>query len=215
MDIKADKRDLASVAIVVFAFIVSFYAYNISPDSVATHWNAKGEVDGYMGKTAGLYIIPCVMAAIFAFLYVIPYIDPLRSNIECFIISYKNFVVFFMAFLLLIHIQSVLWNLGVKINPISTMPPLLGMLFYLAGDMMEKSKRNYFIGFRTPWTLSSDAVWEKTNKLGGRIFKACGILSVGGIFLGEYGLFLVIVPVLLGSLYVTAYSYIEHKKERK
>ncbi|MCK7526814.1 MAG: SdpI family protein [Ignavibacteriales bacterium] len=46
------------------------------------------------------------------------------------------------------------------------MLPAMGLLFIVIGSMLRKAKRNFFIGIRTPWTLSSDYVWDKTHQLG-------------------------------------------------
>jgi len=58
--------------------------------------------------------------------------------------------------------------------------PGLFVLFYYLGILMQHSRRNWFVGIRTPWTLSSDVVWEKTHKRGGLVFKACAVLVLAG-----------------------------------
>ncbi|MBU0762290.1 MAG: SdpI family protein [Candidatus Altiarchaeota archaeon] len=209
----ADAKTLISLALVILSFTLSFYAYPISPDRVATHWNVKGEVDGYMGKTVGLFLIPSIMAALIVFFKAIPKIDPLKKNITLFTPTYKTFTLALTFFMCIIHIQSVLWNLGIKLSFNATMPVLVSGLFYVAGDLMDKSKRNWFIGVRTPWTLSSDKVWDKTNKLGGKLFKASAVTSIVGIVFLEYWLYFLLVPVFASAAYLFLYSYLEYRKE--
>ena len=79
--------------------------------------------------------------------------------------------------------------------------------------MIENAKRNWFIGIKTPWTLSNDKVWEKTHKIGGKLFKSVGIIAFLGILFPNYGLFFVLLPVIAVTVYTVAYSYFEHKKE--
>ncbi len=81
-----------------------------------------------------------------------------------------------------------------------------------SGVMMENAKRNWFIGIRTPWTMSSDSVWNKTHAIGGKLFKISGGIAFLGVLFPDYAFFLVIAPIILSALYVTAYSYFEYKK---
>ena len=95
------------------------------------------------------------------------------------------------------------------------MPYLFFLLFFYIGMMMEKSKRNWFIGIRTPWTLSDDRVWERTHRLGGRMFKAAALVSLLGLAAGEYAIWLLLVPILVAAFYPMVYSYFEYKKLHK
>ena len=54
--------------------------------------------------------------------------------------------------------------------------PVFWLTLIFAGLMMRVAKRNFFIGIRTPWTLSSDRVWNQTHKVGGVLFIACGVM---------------------------------------
>jgi uncharacterized membrane protein len=83
------------------------------------------------------------------------------------------------------------------------------------GFMMSHAKRNWFIGIRTPWTLSSDLVWDKTHLIGSRLFKAAGLLAFAGIFFQPYALWFVLTPVLFATLYTLLYSYFEYEKEKR
>jgi uncharacterized membrane protein len=196
----------------ILAFALSFYAYPVVPDEVATHWDAGGDVNGSMSREWGLFIAPAIMLGLLGLFYLMPKIDPLRGNIRGFQAVYETFIAAFSVFMLFLHAQVILWNIGIKVGFNHTMPVMLGGLFYVVGGMMEKSKRNWFIGARTPWTLSSDGVWDKTNKLGGRLFKACAIISLAGVAAVDYWVYLVIVPVLASSLYLSPYSYLEYRK---
>lgn len=98
---------------------------------------------------------------------------------------------------------------------IQFLAPAFGMLFYCCGILTENAKRNWFIGIRTPWTLSNEKVWEKTHKIGGKLFKIAGVIALLGIAFQSYALFFILVPVILVATYTTVYSYIEYQKEIK
>jgi uncharacterized membrane protein len=79
--------------------------------------------------------------------------------------------------------------------------------------MMGKAKRNFFIGIRTPWTLSSDRVWDETHKLGARMFIAGGVITVISAFFGENGIWLMLVAMLAAAFVPVVYSYILWRRE--
>jgi len=91
--------------------------------------------------------------------------------------------------------------------------PVVGLLFIGLSFLIEKAKRNFFIGIRTPWTLSSDTVWEKTHKLGAQAFRLGGALIIVSAFLGENGFWLLMAAILFASLIPVGYSYFLWRQE--
>jgi uncharacterized membrane protein len=81
--------------------------------------------------------------------------------------------------------------------------------------MMMKAKRNFFIGIRTPWTLSNDMVWDETHKLGGRLFVAAGIITLLATFLGENSFWIILPVALLAGFIPVVYSYILWRRVTK
>jgi uncharacterized membrane protein len=88
-------------------------------------------------------------------------------------------------------------------------------LFFYTGVLCDNAKRNWSIGIRTPWTLSSERVWDKTHKVGGRLFKIAGVIAFIGIFFERHAIFFILVPVFLLAIYTFIYSYFEYQKEVK
>ena len=81
--------------------------------------------------------------------------------------------------------------------------------------LIGSSKRNWFVGIRTPWTLSNDKVWEETNHLGAILFKASGVLAFGAVLLGSYGWLVVLIPVVGSALLLIPYSFVIYRREMK
>ena len=204
-----------AIAIIVVSILLGVLAYPYMPAQMATHWGISGEVNGYLPKAWGMTIMPSLIAVLGILFFVIPRLDPLGANIEKFRRHYNGLIILILLFLLVLQAQMILWGLGVHINPLILMPILLGPLFYYIGVMLAHSKRNWFMGIRTPWTLSSDVVWDKTHKLGARLFKACGILTFLGLFFPSYELVLVLVPVVIASCWTVVYSYLEYRKLKR
>ncbi|MGC8932793.1 MAG: SdpI family protein [Candidatus Methanodesulfokora sp.] len=207
--------EIIILGIILLSFVVSIYFYPQMPEEMASHWNAQGQVDGYLSKFWGLFLMPFFLVGLALLFTAIPKIDPLKANIEKFRQYYDGFVILFFIFLLSIHFQVILWNIGIKITPNATLPIWLGLLFFYCGILCENAKRNWFIGIRTPWTLSSEKVWDKTHKIGGKLFKIAGIVSSVGVIFQSYALFFMFVPVILVAIYTVVYSYLEYRKEMK
>jgi uncharacterized membrane protein len=120
-----------------------------------------------------------------------------------------------MAFLFYLYLITILWNFGFNFNMIQLLVPAFAVLFYYSGVLIEKAKRNWFIGIRTPWTMSSDKVWDKTHKLGGKLFKISGIISLLGLLSEDYAIYAIILPIISFTAYLFVYSYFEYKKKNK
>ena len=209
------KSEIIILGIVLLSFILSAYFYPQMPEQVASHWNAQGQVDGYMSKSWGLFFMPFVLIGLALLFLAIPRIDPLKANIEEFRKHYDGFVVLFLVFMLAIHFQVILWNIGLQISPNVVMPIAVGLLIFYAGILCENAKRNWFVGIRTPWTLSNDRVWDKTHQIGGKLFKMAGVITFLGVFFQNYAVFFILAPVLVVTVYTVVYSYVEYQKETK
>jgi len=199
--------------IVLASFALAIYFYPQMPEIVASHWDANGNVNGYMSKFWGLFLMPIIATVMLLFFVLIPKLDPLKKNIEKFRKDYDGFILIIILFLFYIYMLTILWNIDYRFNIGQMLAPAFAVLFYYMGVLVENAKRNWFIGIRTPWTLSNDKVWDKTHKLGGKLFNISGAIAFIGVFLSNYLSFLVvIVPVILFSIYSIIYSYIEYKK---
>jgi len=209
------KSGIIIIGIILFSFIVSIYIYPQMPEKMVSHWNAQGQADGYMSKFWGLFLIPITLVGLALLFTAIPRIDPLKANIEKFRKYYDGLVVLFFIYMLSIQFHVILWNLGIKISPNIIMPISIGILFFYIGVLCENAKRNWFIGIRTPWTLSNEKVWEKTHKIGGKLFKIAGVIAFIGVFFQNYALFFILIPEFLAVAYTIIYSYFEYQKEVK
>jgi uncharacterized membrane protein len=205
----------AIIAGIIITFALTIAIYPTVPDRVVSHWNAAGQADGYMSKFWGLFLIPLIMTGFVALFAVLPRIDPHKKNYEKFRDYYQGFILLFVLFLLAIQVQIILWSSGYQISPNLTFPLLIGMLFIYIGFLLGHAEQNWFVGIRTPWTLSSKTVWKKTHELGGTLFKIAGVVSCAGIFAGAYAIWFILVPVLVVAVYTVVYSYIEFQKELK
>ncbi|KAB1192682.1 DUF1648 domain-containing protein [Haloferax sp. MBLA0076] len=192
---------------VALAGILSLLAAPELPALLVSNWGASGEPNGTLPKGIALWLFPALTAALLVVFAVIPRIDPLRENIAAFRPYYDWFVVVFAGYMLVLHAGIIAFNLGYEFDFTALVLVAAAGLFYYVGVLVAHAERNWFVGIRTPWTLSSEAVWRRTHTLGGRLFKLTAVLTVVGLFFGEYAIFFLVVPALFAAVVTVAYSY--------
>lgn len=206
------NREILPSFLIILSFAIGIVLYPSLPEKMATHWNMDGEANGFSARSFGVFFMPILSIFLAIMLLMIPEVDPLKENIEKFRKYYDRFIIIILSFFLYIHSLALAWNLEIKFDMTDMMLPAMGIIFYFSGILMEKAKRNWFIGIRTLWTLTSDRVWDKTHKIGSKLFKTSGVLAFIGIFFGKYSIYFILGPVLFSSVFVFIYSYSEYRK---
>lgn len=201
-----------SMVLVVISFAIAIYFYPTLPEKIVTHWNAQGIPDGWGSKFTGLFTFPLTMLFIFFLMLLIPKIDPLRKNIQKFLKMYYAFFFFLLLFFIFVQLQTTLWNAGIEISPNIFFPIGLSFLMYIISLLLTQARRNWFVGIRTPWTISSEEVWNKTHKLGALLFKLVAIIVLIGVIFPRYSIYFVLIPVLSVAVFLVIYSYILYTK---
>ena len=204
------------IALVAAGFITGAALYGQMPSAMASHWNAAGQADGTISRFWGVFLIPVISLGVLLLLLAVPLIDPLRSNIQKFKNFYYGFCTIFMVYMLYIYVLTMLWNLNTRFDMTKALMPAVGVLFIVVGVMIRKAKRNYMVGIRTPWTLASDEVWDRTHKLGGRLFIGAGIVTaILGIILSNSVIWAMIGLISAVALFTVVYSYVIYHKLEK
>jgi uncharacterized membrane protein len=201
----------------VIATLAGLLLWNRLPDQMASHWNVSDQVDGYISKFWGVFMLPLITVAMLILFLVVPAIDPLKANIAQFREVFNVFIVLIVAFMLYVYGLSLAWNLGYNGFKMSgALLPAIGLLFIFVGFMMRQAKRNFFIGIRTPWTLSSDTVWNATHRLGAVLFMISGVLAfIGGLFGGMAAFWLMFIPIIGSTIFLLVYSYVLYQRETR
>ena len=188
-------------------------AWPEAPERIPIHWGFTGEPDNYTGKI-GLFYLPLIMLGVYVLLLFLPRIDPRRASYEKFKGSYTVIRMALVITFFCIQIFTVLWVFDVIVNMNVAVPIIIGILLMVLGNYFGKFRPNWFTGIKTPWTLSSTESWNKTHRLGGRLFVVLGLLMVVAAPFQETWLFIslgVFLGIIIVTLYV--YSYVIWKKD--
>ncbi len=208
------KTEILPIFLVVLAIIASFYFYANFPEQVPIHWNVAGEVDNYGSRAIGAFLFPGIILGMYLMFLFLPLIDPKKERYNQFRKVYHIFKTILIALMAAIYFIASLNALGYNIEVGVWVPVLVGLLFIVLGNYMGKIKPNWFMGIRTPWTLSSEEVWNKTHRFGGKMFMLGGLLIALNSFLPvNYRLGVFIVAIVLVLLGTVGYSYVVYLKE--
>jgi uncharacterized membrane protein len=198
---------LVAAAMAVFAV---FTAQRLPARRVLPiHWNAAGVADGFAPALPPL-LFPAGTVLLLALLFAaIPRLEPLQDKLDKSAGLLRASWVGMLALLVTVQlaIGGSAWGLSVSAKLIFV---AVGALFVVIGNVLPKSRPGFFVGIRTPWTLTSEDNWIATHRLGGKLFILAGLamMAVGLLPLGEavtQAVTLAAVP--LAALVPVAYSW--------
>ncbi|MCD6482940.1 MAG: SdpI family protein [Candidatus Aenigmarchaeota archaeon] len=202
------------IATLMLLFLLGLLIFCSNKDSIPIHWNINGEPDRYSGKLEGSFLMPLTTLFLYTVLIAVPRIDPLRENIKKFRKDYGVFIEIFMLLMVSIQALIALWVYDIQVRINALMSIWVFVLFAYLSSFLKKTKRNWFIGIRTPWTISDDLVWKKTHQLGSKLFLILAFISLGMAF-NNYFIYVLLIATLIVTVYLFAFSYIEFEKNKK
>ena len=193
-------------------FVLAAIVWPFAPDRIPVHWALSGEPDRYGGKVEGLLLLPLITLGVYFLMRFLPKVDPRYANYALFRGAYGVLRLSMVVFLALIHGLILLWIRGVELDVAVVVPVLVGVLLVVVGNLLGKIRPNWFVGVKTPWTLSSKRSWVKTHRMAGWTFVLLGLAFVGLGLAGPVGqvpAFAVLVAASVGSvLWLFVYSYL-------
>lgn len=206
------RRDTTGLVIVTLTVLVSALAYDSLPATLAIHFDASGSPDQTLAKPLALALTPALAALLVVLFRVLPAIDPLGENVESFQGYYDRIAVMAVGVVGYVHLVVVAWNLGHEFSVTQAIVPVLALTYYVAGTVMEHAEQNWFVGIRTPWTLSSQAVWDRTHERTAVLFKLAGVVALLALPFPDYVVAIAVVPIVLVTVVATVYSFVVYRQ---
>lgn len=199
------------IVLIAAGLLTLLVAYPHLPNIVPTHWNVRGEANGFSPKWALFAIFPGMMAGLMALFAALPWLSPQRFEVDSFRLTYLYIMVIVMG--LLLYVEGVtLWTaLSGKTNPGSAIIGGICLLTSLLGNVMGKVRRNFYIGIRTPWTLADERVWNATHRFAAKTFFWAGVAGLAMTLFGAPPV-AAFVAVMCGVLLPVVYSLIIYKQ---
>jgi uncharacterized membrane protein len=198
------------LAVVLLMLLAGVLAYAHLPARIPMHWNMRGEIDDWAARSfASVFFQPLIVLAMILLAWALPRIDPFKRSYARFRGSYYLIIDLIAAFMALIYAMTLYaaFRPGLPVGIL--VPVAVGLLLAVIGNQVAKVKRNFFVGFRTPWTLASETVWVRTHRIGGRIFLLAGLGSALSAFLpAPWNMAIFMALVLGAALSIVLISYV-------
>lgn len=208
------KQSKSSILLTVVSLLLSLTVFSSLPEQIPAHWNVHGTVDRFAPKLT-VFIFPGIIFLITILFQFMRRTDPNSDNYDKFQREYHRytFVIGLVFFAVQIMTIAAAFRMDFNVNLIFCLG--IGSLFIFIGNLLPKTKHNYFIGIRTPWTLVDEQNWFRTHRLAGKIWVLGGLIVALTALAPEsfqVPVFLTILAVMAVTPFV--YSYTEFRKKR-
>ena len=218
------QREFIQLLLLALPFVLAAAWWGKIPPTVVSHWNFDGQPDGWMPKGQSLFILPVMNVGICAlitgfvaadrFFLKGPYTTILTKRIHRLARWLRLALTgFFACFSCVLIAVAAGWPIDVGRFAANAALVLLAVV----GNLLGNVPPNYFIGVRTPWTLSSTETWRATHRWAARImvFGSLALLGVGFFVSDEVQLGSFLVFTIGLGLWGLAYSAWFYHRERR
>ncbi len=203
------RTELPSWLLMAGMWILAGLSWAWAPDRIPVHWGWNGQPDRFGGKAEGLLLMPAMTLGIYVLMLVLPRIDPGRANYRSFAGAYTVARLVMVTAFALIYGVTQLYIRNQALDTSTAVMSIVGGLLLVLGSLMGKLRPNWFIGVRTPWTLSSKLSWVRTHRLGGWLFTGLGLaLILAALIHTAWALTAVMALFVVAVVWLTVYSYL-------
>ncbi len=213
--LKKNKLSLIlSSLVILLPAIVSLILWDKLPENMAIHFGFDGQPDSFASKAVMLFTLPLILLI---FQWVCAFFtarDKGNKNQNKKIMGIVLWIVPFIS--LMVHTTIYAVAFSVDFSPVMAVSLLIAIMFIAMGNYLPKCRQNSTIGIKLPWTLANEENWNKTHRLGGKIWVVCGVLMLIIAFLPERISSVLFVPVILiAAVMPMVYSFTLSRKRMK
>ena len=207
---KSNLTLIVTTLVTLIPIALGVILYDKLPEQIPSHFNSAGEVDGYMAKNGMVFGLPLGLAVLNAFVNFTLDADPKRQNANK-IIKLVGKCTIPAVSCICIPI-SLLYGLGYEIPIHVIVMCFVGVLFIAIGNYMPKSKQNYTVGIKLPWTLDNENNWNKTHRMAGVLYVISGIILIISTLTQFATGYIIFIVIILCSVIPFMYSYSLYKR---
>lgn len=205
-------------ALIAMQILIALAAFPFLPAVVPIHWGANGQPNGYSLKWLATLLFPGLSLGFYTLMHLLTTVGPRlgsRSNAAANAQVRSIFIVGFILFMLIVQLTTTAIALGTPIEFKLILNLALAVFFIFQGNYIGKVRRNFWMGIRTPWTITSDVVWERTHRLGSWLFVAIGLLGIPFSFVPELRIWGMLALIILVVVFLYIYSYLCYRQHTR
>ncbi len=213
-----NTRNIVIVNIIALMLMLagSAYVWMQTPagTEIPVHFDASGTPDRYGSKAEGLLMLPAITILLSVLMSQLPRFEPRKSNLAQSEKVYKVVWALLIAVMVVVHAGVLASVLGYNLKMEMVVPIVVGFMLMAIGNYMGKMRSTWFMGIRTPWTLTSELSWNKTHRLGGRMFIVLGLsLMLAAFTQTQLWAGIIGVGTVAMVIFLFVYSYMVWKQD--
>ena len=192
--------------VILIPVFVGLILWNSLPEKIAIHFDVNGNADDWCHKGWAIFGIPLfILVAHFFCLFMTAH-DPRKKNISE---KIYNVVVWICPVCSVIGGLIIYTNaLDISFTVFPIIQGVLGIGITIVGNFLPKSKQNYTVGIRLPWTLSDNENWNSTHRFAGKVWIIGGLVLIANALINNWIISLAVI--LLIAVIPLFYSWVYH-----
>lgn len=188
------KRVILTSLITLLPLLAGLILWGRLPDTIAVHFGPDGQADGWSSKAFAVLFMPLFLLGVHLLCIFLTAADPKRRSISDKALG----LVFWIMPLVSVIAGIVTYTiaLGMDINVHLFMALIMGLLFIILGNYLPKSRQNYTVGIKLPWTLHDPENWNQTHRFAGKLWIGGGIVIMLSAFLPSIWIIVAVSAVM-------------------
>lgn len=214
---KLNTPMVVAAVLTAVSMSASIAAYTRLPELVPVHWGPDGRVDGYASRQVVSVLLPALMLLVPALGALFGRYAPRRENLRRSAAATGTAIVCTALMLLMLHLAILAFALGVDVDMPKVSISCVGLMLAGIGNVLGKTRSNHLIGIRTPWSMASERVWDRTNRLGGKLLFVEGLATAAAAWLlpSSHHILLAVTALLIfTAIGLVLYSLVLYRQEQ-
>ena len=207
------KHIIISSLLILSPILIGLLLWNRLPDRIPTHFGFSGEADQYSSKAFSVFFMPVFLLFIHWLMIWGTMMDPKHEKVSdrIYIMIIYSVPIISVFANLMIYLKALYQNFDIT----RAIMCLVSLIFIVIGNYLPKTRQNYTIGIKLPWTLEDPQNWDKVHRLGGYLFVGAGVAMFISIFLpGHSMIYVMLIVTILAAVIPVIYSYRLYKEKK-
>jgi len=206
------KQIIITSIVILLPIIIGLILWDQLPDTIATHFDANNEPNGWSSKPFAVFGMPVFLLAMHLICIFATAADPKmkEKGIQSKIFNMILWIIPLISVLMLS--MTYIYSMGVAVDVGTIVICFMSVVFIIIGNYLPKCQQSYTIGIKIPWTLESEENWHKTHRFAGFLWMVCGAVCLLCAFIRIYWILIVVFAVMV--LLPMIYSYCIYRKEK-
>lgn len=199
---------IVSSLLVFLPTIFGVLLWSRLPAQIVTRFRWDGSPDNWSSKPFVVFGLPALLFAAHIFCIFCTISDPKAEGIGGKLLNLLFWIIPSTSLLIMGTLYAV--SLGVSIDARFFCTLFIAALYLVLGNLLPKSRQNYTVGLKFPWTLHDQENWNHTH----RFAAWCMVISSAVLIMAaSFQVFGIVLITLLANIVLPfLYSYLFYRR---